>query len=175
MMFFMKATKRKKKRKAAAAGVDAQDVHNGPAVLDTTTSGDSSTDLIAVTVSRPKETKLGLGIASAPGEKVLTITSIAPNSLFDNTVLKCGMAVDSINGKRYSSFEEGSTLLREVEGPLTLMCSPHPNTAIVNELIRVAKTLKYTKRKATSGNVADDVIDLCEPTADEEQEESCRI
>ena len=100
--------------------------------------------VIAVSVSRPKEAKLGLGIATYPGERLLTVASVAPNSLFDNTALKVGMVVYSINGESYSSFEKGSTLLTKAEGQLTLLCAPHPNTAIVNAL-READATRSTR------------------------------
>jgi len=67
----------------------------------------------SVTVTRSNNDKLGLIIKPFPHGKYMhtQVLSISPGSLFDETVLRKGMFLYSINGVECKSFEDGKSLL----------------------------------------------------------------
>ena len=93
-------------------------------------SNNTITTTIIVT-KQSKDSKLGLGIAQEKGMRNhIKITSIAPNSLFANTELKVGNVLLAVNGKKFSTFQQGSTLLKRAVGRLSIDISqPASETA----------------------------------------------
>jgi len=93
-------------------------------------SNNTITTTIIVT-KQSKDSKLGLGIAQEKGMRNhIKITSIAPNSLFANTELKVGNVLLAVNGKKFSTFQQGSTLLKRAVGKLSIDISqPASSTA----------------------------------------------
>ena len=71
-----------------------------------------------ITVNKSATDKLGIGIQD--DMNAIKVMVIEPNSLFDGTDLETGMILESINGIRYSSFQEGKTNLMGAEGQLTI-------------------------------------------------------
>ena len=75
-------------------------------------------DRCIVTVNKSSTDKLGIGIQDYMNS--IKVMVIEPNSLFDGTDLETGMILERINGNRYSSFQEGKTMLVGAEGQLTI-------------------------------------------------------
>ena len=85
---------------------------------------DTTPAIVTVTVIKPsKNVKLGLGIGQKAGQSGILVNSIAPGSLFANTDLKVGMTLRSIDGRGYSSFQEGLALVKGAEGTLTIVAA----------------------------------------------------
>ena len=83
-------------------------------------------ETVRVVVTKPsKDTKLGLKISrEAHGSEKILICLIHPGSLFEGTDLTAGMVFTSINGMTYSSYEEGLSLIADVEGELSVTVKP---------------------------------------------------
>ena len=79
---------------------------------------------LSITVIKPKDKTFGIGFGQEDGTHNIIITSITESSLFSNTALKVGHIVHSINRKKYTSFEEGTQILKGfAEGELTVEVS----------------------------------------------------
>jgi len=72
-------------------------------------------------VKSSKDARLGLGIKKAEEGASLEVTSIDPGSLFESSELKVGMMIQSVNNRRFTSFDQGVTLLKEAVGECEIM------------------------------------------------------
>jgi len=68
-----------------------------------------------------KDAKLGLDIKKAEEGASLRVTSIDAGSLFEDSELKVGMMIQSINERTFTSFKDGVALLKEAEGACKVM------------------------------------------------------
>ena len=107
---------------------------------------------VTVTVTRPsKETSFGLSIdaVDAAGTKILRIKSITPNSLCDNTALKAGMLLESINGAGYTTWQQGFDSLKTSEGKVTIV-------AVVPRTVVPSETPNMIQQATPTSNVPND-------------------
>ena len=111
---------------ALAASVSAE---SSTSIVQQPTNKTITTRIIVTKQS--KDSKLGLGIAQKKGmSNHIKITSIAPNSLFANTELKVGNILLAVNAQKFSTFAQGSTLLKRAVGKLSIDISqPASSTA----------------------------------------------
>ena len=72
-------------------------------------------------VKSSKDARLGLDIKKAEEGASLEVTSIDPGSLFESSELRAGMMIQSVNEKRFTSFDRGVALLKEAEGECKVM------------------------------------------------------
>jgi len=72
-------------------------------------------------VKSSKDARLGLDIKKAEEGASLEVTSIDPGSLFESSELKAGMMIQSVNKRRFTSFDQGVTLLKEAKGECKVM------------------------------------------------------
>lgn len=87
------------------------------------TTASSSSCAVVVVITKPsKDAKLGIGVDASELGKV-KITSIDPAGLSAGTELKVGMKIDAVNGKKYSTYDQGMTLLKEAESPVRIVAS----------------------------------------------------
>jgi len=72
-------------------------------------------------VKSSKDARLGLDIKKAEEGSSLEVTSIDSGSLFESSELKAGMMIQSVNKRRFTSFDQGVTLLKEAVGECEIM------------------------------------------------------
>ena len=73
-----------------------------------------------ITVNR-SSANVSIGLYIQRLEKSIIVTGIESKGLFDGTDLESNMILESINGIRYSSYEEGKTLLKKAQGRVTIV------------------------------------------------------
>ncbi|KAL9187266.1 hypothetical protein ACHAXT_001369 [Thalassiosira profunda] len=119
-----KISLKKAKEMAAQLGFDGVPPPNGPTTTtpSTNNTNNGGPTRVTVSVTKPsKDTKLGLGIGIKKGATCICVESIPEKSLFSNTDLEVGMAIETVNGESYDTFQECLALLKGAEGGLTLV------------------------------------------------------
>ena len=81
---------------------------------------------VTASIVRPSNKQM-LGLDIALQRSSITITKIAPNSLFAKTPLEVGMMLVSINGTKYTSYEQGKFLLLNIIGRITIVAVRPPD------------------------------------------------
>jgi len=155
------------KRVRAAAVVSSV-----PAPSSASTGGGGNNNTVTIAVMKTsKDARLGLGIAGVAhgATQHMKITSVAPTSMFRATALQAGMILESINGTKYASFEEGCELIKMTKGQLVLVASlptSDPKETSVPDHKNPSSESATGKRKAasssdTSISTKKVLIDIC--------------
>jgi len=85
---------------------------------------------LSITVKKQKDKAFGITVQKETNTQYIQVTDINSESLFLNTALKVGHVIHSINGIKFTSFEEGTQIIKGFkEGKLTIEVSQTP-TAI---------------------------------------------
>ncbi len=108
--------------------------------------------LTSISVTKPNQGAT-LGIGMPVGVCPIQITSISPTSLFAGTSLRVGMIIRSINGRGYTTFDEGLVMMKEARGTLTVVARVPP-TAPTNPYAARPAVNPYARGSGASGNGA---------------------
>lgn len=78
---------------------------------------------VVVVITKPsKDAKLGLDLGFGEGG-MIDITAIDPKGPIADTDLRVGMKIDAVNGKKYITYNEGMSLLKEAKGDVRIVAS----------------------------------------------------
>jgi hypothetical protein len=119
---------RAKKGTAHANATASSSLSSGPvpSVGDIGVGVKCKKNTVEITVTRlSTEQPLGIGIIQERYTMLglMKVKSIFPNSIFLGTPLTVGMILETVNGRKYSSFEKGMELLKNADGKITVGAS----------------------------------------------------
>lgn len=82
---------------------------------------------VSIEITKPtKDTRLGIGVSQQQGTSKAKVTLIHPDSVFFGTHLRVGMILETINGRKYGSFDECLALMKTASGRVVFVASLPP-------------------------------------------------